>query len=556
MEPIDYVGALRRSWRLLVALAIVGAIVAILVPVGHTKKKPLALPYEAVAIVGSAPGGASNAVAGGVSAGQIQFYASLTTTQQQAATIAHLHVVPFVLYQYMTAQIGTVNPGVPGTTTTLKGKKNASSLVSLIGRGKTALDAVNLANIYAFVVKRVLQDQANAHAQAIAAANPNSTGPPPSASTGYFIQSQSVEGFRIKNHTASLGASRKVRLGGGLVLGLAVGAAIVLLRELLDKRLRNASRAEANFGYPVIVEIPTPQVAGKSARDAAPAVDVVREPLSPGAEAYRMLRMSVLFESLAADAAPAEPFGYGYENYANGNGRAAPSAPRNVPSVETLPAAVSGRREVVLVASAGVEPSRPHVAANLAAIYAEAGQRVIVISTGDIETGRRTTGAGAHVTGEIRSEDVAQCLESSRLEHVYRLPLSPFIATSGQLVTRGPSVLEAARGLSDVVIVEVPPILAVHHAEALARSVDVVLVVGECGWTTFQDARTAGDLLRRMEAPVLGVVLTNVRLKQRDIRTQVPYSPAGDASSGGTDEAPALGTGLQPEPASTPPAPG
>lgn len=555
MEPIDYVGALRRSWRLLVALAIVFAIVAAVVPVGHTKKKPLALPYEAVAIVGSAPTGASNTVAGAVSSAQIEFYASLTSTQQDAAKAANLHVPTFVLFQYMTPQLGTVNPGVSATTTTLKGKKNTSSVVSLIGRGKTGDTAVNLANFYSEAVGAALQVQANKRAQAVADANPNSTGAQVAGvNTGYVVQSQAAEGFRIKNHSkASLGGSRKVRLGAGLVLGLAVGAAIVLLRELLDKRLRNAGRAEANFGYPVIVEIPTSQVAGESASGSATPVDVVREPLSPGAEAYRMLRMSVLFESLAADAAPADPFGYGYASYANGSGMAFPKAPPvDVPSVETLPAPVSGRRQVVLVASPGLEPSRPHVAANLAAIYAEAGQRVIVVSTGDIETSRRAR-SGAHLTGDIRSEDVAQCLESSRLEHVYRLPLSPFIATSGQLVTRAPAILDAARGLSDVVIVEVPPILAVHHAEALARSVDVVLVVGECGWTTFEDARAAGDLLRRMDAPVLGVVLTNVRLKQRDIRTQVPHGPS---ASGDADDAVALGTGQQPERAPTPTAPG
>jgi len=48
--------------------------------------------------------------------------------------------------------------------------------------------------------------------------------------------------------------------------------------------------------------------------------------------------------------------------------------------------------------------------------------------------------------------------------------------------------------------------------------VDVVLVVAESKFTTFDDARHAGDLLRRMGAPVLGVVLTNVPLNQRDIR--------------------------------------
>jgi hypothetical protein len=49
----------------------------------------------------------------------------------------------------------------------------------------------------------------------------------------------------------------------------------------------------------------------------------------------------------------------------------------------------------------------------------------------------------------------------------------------------------------------------------LAHAVDVVLVVGECGSTTYDDARKVGDLLRRINAPVLGVVLTNVRADGR-----------------------------------------
>jgi Mrp family chromosome partitioning ATPase len=167
-----------------------------------------------------------------------------------------------------------------------------------------------------------------------------------------------------------------------------------------------------------------------------------------------------------------------------------------------------------MVVSAGSEPTRPHVAANLAAIYAEAGQRVIVISTGDLDTAV----GGAPAEGEIRPEDVGARLEPSRLEYVSRLTLSPFVANSGQLVNRAPAVLEAARSLCDMVIVEVPPLLAVHHAEALARSVDAVLVVAETKFTTFADARQAGDLLRRIGAPVLGVVLTNVHLHRSDIR--------------------------------------
>jgi len=183
--------------------------------------------------------------------------------------------------------------------------------------------------------------------------------------------------------------------------------------------------------------------------------------------------------------------------------------------------ATIGDRRVVMVVSAGTEPSRPHVAANLAAIYGEAGQRVIVVSTGDIEAGSsiRLAEAGRST---ITRDDVEAQMQPSRLEFVSRLPLGGFVANSGELVTRGRAVLDAARTLADVVIVEVPPLLAVHHAEALARAVDVVLVVGECGVTTFSDARRAGDVLRRLDAPVLGVVLTNVRINPKDVRLTVP----------------------------------
>ena len=210
-----------------------------------------------------------------------------------------------------------------------------------------------------------------------------------------------------------------------------------------------------------------------------------------------------------------------------------------------------------MVVSAGTEPSRPHVAANLAAIYGEAGQRVIVVSTGDIEAGNTVRVADGRAP-VIRREDVEAQMQPSRLEFVSRLPLGAFIANSGELVTRGRAVLDAARTLCDVVIVEVPPLLAVHHAEALARAVDVVLVVGECGATTFGDARKAGDLLRRIDAPVLGVVLTNVRIDQKDVRLTVPrrvvpVAPQAEPEPAEREAVLALGPGAGPGPGGSPP---
>jgi hypothetical protein len=147
-------------------------------------------------------------------------------------------------------------------------------------------------------------------------------------------------------------------------------------------------------------------------------------------------------------------------------------------------------------------------AANLGATYAEAGQRVIVISTDDIPSGF-VPETGFDQIPSFGPADLAVQLQASSLPNVSRLSLRPFVSSSGQLVNRAPALFAAARQLADVVIVETPAVLAVHHAEALVHAVDVVLVVAECGTTTMDEARRTSEVLRRLGAPVLGVVLTN-----------------------------------------------
>jgi Mrp family chromosome partitioning ATPase len=508
MEPIDYVGALRRSWRLVVALAVIVAIIAVLIPVSHHKKVKSALPYSASAIAGSPPSGPNSPLRAGVSSLQIVFFANSVATQEATASAVGLNVASSALPAFMTA---TVIPAAGVSTVGAKTilKRNAPTTVEFTGYGATPADAVALANAYASQTQQAVQNGLDTAAKSS------------DTTSGFTILVPATGAARTAGAGKhSLGTSRKVRGLGGLVVGAAIGAGLVLLRELLDKRLRTAARAEANFGFPVIVEIPMASLAGRPVVPGLiPVVDVIRDPDSAGAEAYRMLRMSVMFESLAPRSAATDPFALGLEGGIAGL-LAAESASESVSTALEV-----GNRQVVMVVSPGSEPTRPHVAANLAAIYAEAGQRVIVISTGDLEVGGRRM-RGGDLSGEIRTEDVEARLQPSRLENVWRLPLSPFVSKSGELVNRGPAVIERARNLADVVIVEVPPVLALHHAEALAHAVDVTIVVAECKFTTFDDARQAGDLLRRMGAPVLGVVLTSVRLRHSDIRESALFRSA------------------------------
>jgi Mrp family chromosome partitioning ATPase len=203
--------------------------------------------------------------------------------------------------------------------------------------------------------------------------------------------------------------------------------------------------------------------------------------------------------------------------------------------VEPYSAPPAGSRAVILVVSPGKEESRARVVANLAAAYGESGQRVIIVSTGDLESGQAAA-SGVSYDGPVDPDDVRSHLQESSIDNLSMLSLRPFVRNSAQLVSRAESIFDAARQVADVVLIEAPPFLEFHHGEALSHAVDVVLVVGEYGSTTYSEADQTGALLRRIGAPVLGVVFTESPLdkaekRNRGASTTRPAVPTGAEES-------------------------
>jgi len=225
----------------------------------------------------------------------------------------------------------------------------------------------------------------------------------------------------------------------------------------------------------------------------------------------------VLFESMAADVSPAGNAGDAFGDLF-GMG-ASQGEPYKVPE--------PGSRNVLLVCSTVDEESRAKVVANLAATYAEAGDHVIVVSTGDLEVGTTFPDESVH-SGPVTTADIERWITPAGPENVSMLSMRHFMRNSGQLVARAKDVLDAAREVAVVVIVETPAFLRYHHGEALVHSVDAVIVVVENGVTDVPDAQDMGDILRRLGAPVLGVVFTGEELS----RGQKRVLDAGMAASG------------------------
>jgi Mrp family chromosome partitioning ATPase len=487
IEPINYGLALRRGWRLLAALAVIFGIVALLLPVSAPAKVTGVKGYkwQAIAIVGAPP----TAGLGDDSVADIVYWSNSFYTKSDAVAAVGLTNSVVQVVAEMSGAPSTEGPSPKTSVSTKASRGVKATVVVLTAPGKTANAAAKLANEYAYqtglAVNKSYQTKAEESLPTKGTSGATTSVPP----SGYQVLVPAYGGAatKVKGKKAGLGSSHKVRLVAGVVIGLVIGAAILLLRELLDKTIRTAGRAESTFRYPVIAVIP---------KDAASTVPVVNQPGSPTAEAYRMLRMSVLFEAMAPT--PSAPDAFSAEGLTGWQ----------VAQVKPYEAPASGTRQVLLVVSAANEVSRPMAAANLGATYAEAGQRVIVISTDDIPSGF-VPETGFDQIPSFGPADLAVQLQASSLPNVSRLSLRPFVSSSGQLVNRAPALFAAARQLADVVIVETPAVLAVHHAEALVHAVDVVLVVAECGTTTMDEARRTSEVLRRLGAPVLGVVLTN-----------------------------------------------
>ena len=68
-------------------------------------------------------------------------------------------------------------------------------------------------------------------------------------------------------------------------------------------------------------------------------------------------------------------------------------------------------------------------------------------------------------------------------------------------------LVAAARRLADVVLIDVPPVLLTHDAGRLSPLVDSVVLICELGRVTAREARLAVEALRRVGAPLQGVIL-------------------------------------------------
>ena len=259
----------------------------------------------------------------------------------------------------------------------------------------------------------------------------------------------------------------------------AVGLAFLL--EQLDTRIKTPDQIErAAPGVPVLGSIP---YAGSRRPSRFRSVDrEIVAPTSSAAEAYRTLATSLRFSSLGKE-----------------------------------------KRTILITSSSGGE-GKTTAAANLAAVLAESGLRVVVVSA---DLRRPMLGSVLHVndtdkgltSAMLGDDDLSSCFVSVSLpsgRSLLVLPAGPLPHEPAVLLGSdmfGTVLDRIKRAGADFILVDCAPVLPVSDPLAAARHVDGVIVMSLYNKTKVQSLAETLDRLEQVDAEIIGVVLNGVPRK-------------------------------------------
>lgn len=312
----------------------------------------------------------------------------------------------------------------------------------------------------------------------------------------------------------AVGASRiqgrgRVNVFLGALLGLILGVGAAFFLEYLDRTVRTSSDVESLLGIPVLGVIPrlraieerTAQTAGASAPHRTLPLIVAMDPLDPAAEAYRNLRMNLMFMS-----------------------------------TEDTPI------RTVLFSSPGPSEGKSTTAINFAVMLAQQGQKVLVV---DADLRRPSLHRAVDVLREpgltnllIGDIDLREAIRPSVLPHLDFLPSGPFPPNPSELLNSKVMgrLLENLEGRYDQIVIDSPPVLAVTDAAVLAGHTDGVVLVMRSGETEQRTAERSVEQLRRLGVRVFGAVLNEVSAASPDdgYYLQYYYNYTPDEGAGGS----------------------
>jgi capsular exopolysaccharide synthesis family protein len=259
--------------------------------------------------------------------------------------------------------------------------------------------------------------------------------------------------------------ARNVALG--VLAGLLLGAALAIVRAYMDRTITDAAEASEVAGAPVIGAILRDEQLNRTHT-------IEGSGSARVAEDYRQLRTNLQF--LNVDEPP----------------------------------------KVIMVSSALPSEGKTTAVVNLGLALADAGRRVTIVEA-DLRRPKVTrylglvSGVGLTnvLSGTADIEDVAQKHGSGDLHVIAAGPTPP---NPGELLSSSQmfSLVDKLRGQNDFVLVDAPPLLPVADSTGLAVYMDGVLLSVRYGSTRKEQLQQSAEMLQRVGARLLGVILNIV----------------------------------------------
>ena len=261
--------------------------------------------------------------------------------------------------------------------------------------------------------------------------------------------------------------NKPLNIALGIIIGLVVGVGLAFFIEYLDTSVKTIDDVERSLQCPVLGVIP--QNVGLLVEEGAE---------SPHAEAYRVLRTNLLFSRK------------------------------------------DDKLNTIAVVSAGAGEGKSTTVFNLAAVFAQSGQRTLIV---DSDLRRPTLHKMMHVTNNLGLTNYL--LKQNTLEEVIqtsKMPTLDFLA-SGKLPSSSLGILSSAQMKDliselkqryDIVFFDSPPIMGVSDASILASEVDMTIQVIQYRRYPQPMNIRAKQLIEKVGGNLVGIVLNNINMSQ------------------------------------------
>ena len=251
------------------------------------------------------------------------------------------------------------------------------------------------------------------------------------------------------------------------IIGLVVGVGLAFFIEYLDTSVKTIDDVERTLQAPVLGVIP---------QNVGLLIDEGAE--SPHAEAYRVLRTNLLFS-------------------------------RKDEKLNT-----------VCVVSAGAGEGKSTTVMNLATVFAQSGQRVLIV---DSDLRRPTlhkflnvSNSGGLTNYLLKQNTLEEVIQTTSLPTLHFLPSGKLPSSSMGILSsvQMKDMINELKRRYDFVFFDSPPIMGVSDASILASEVDMAIQVIQYRRYPQPMNIRAKQLIEKVRGNLLGIVLNNINMAQ------------------------------------------